>query len=80
LNVISRIDVPTRDDAVYLGDDVAITKIQFGLSEIAFGGFELGLGLLDGRSLGRELSEIAVDVALFCELVEHLLGFEHTSG
>ena len=29
--------------------------------------------MLDGRSLGCELSEIAVDVALFCEIVEHLL-------
>ena len=73
LNVIARIDVPARDDAVDLRDDVTITKVQFGLSEIAVGGFELGLGLLDGRSLGRELGEIAVDVALFCELVEHLL-------
>src|SRR6516162_6960602 len=73
LHVISRVDVPARNDAVNLCDDVTITKIQFGLSEIAFGGFELGFGLLDGRSLGRDLSEIAVDVAVFCELVEHLL-------
>src|SRR5215813_4321482 len=28
---------------------------------------------LNGRSLGCELSEIAIDVAVFCELVEHLL-------
>ena len=73
MNVIARIDVPTRNDAVNLRDDVAITKIQFGLSEIAFGGFELGLGLLDGRSLGLEPSECAVDVALFFESLEHLL-------
>jgi hypothetical protein len=59
LNVISPIYVPTRDDAVYLGDDVAITKVEFGLSEIAVGGFEFSRGLLDGRSPGRELSKIA---------------------
>ena len=64
LNVIARIDVAARDDAVDLRDDVAIAKIQFGLGEIAFGGFELGLGLLDGRRLGREPGERAVDVAL----------------
>jgi hypothetical protein len=34
---------------------------------------EFSLGLLDGRSLRRELGESAVDVALFFELVEHLL-------
>jgi hypothetical protein len=59
LNVIARIDVPARDDAVDLRDDVTITKIQFGLSEIAVGGFEFSRGLLDGRSPGRELSKIA---------------------
>src|ERR1700720_1623527 len=48
-------------------------KIQFGLGEVGVGGFEFSLGLLDGRSLGRELSKIAVDVALFFELREHLL-------
>jgi hypothetical protein len=73
LNVIARINVPARDDAVNLRDDVTITKVQFGLSEIAVGDFEFSLGLFDGRSLGRELSEIAVDVAPFCELIEHLL-------
>src|SRR4029077_19994201 len=44
-----------------------------GIAEIDFDQIELRLGLLDGRSLGRELSEIAVDIALFCEPVEHLL-------
>ena len=44
-----------------------------GIAEIYFGQIEPGLGLLDGRSLGRELGEIAIDVALFGELVEHLL-------
>ena len=73
LNVIARINVPARDDAVNLRDDVTITKVQFGLSEIAVGDFEFSLGLLDSRSLGRELSKIAVDVALFFELREHLL-------
>jgi hypothetical protein len=74
LNVIARIDVPARDDAVDLRDDVTITKIQFGLSEIAVGGFEFSLGLLDGRSLGRELSKIAVDVARFSNCASICFG------
>jgi len=73
LDVIARIDIPARDNAINVGRDVAVTKIQFGLSEIASGDLELGLGLLDGRRLCRELSEIAIDVTVFCELVEHLL-------
>ena len=73
LNVIARVDVPARHDAVNLRDDVAKTKIQLGLGELAFGGFEPGLGLLDGRSLRLEASEGAIDVALFFELLEHLL-------
>src|SRR5215472_1139136 len=73
LNVIARIDVPAGDDAVDLRDDVAKTKVQFSLSEFAFSRFKLGLGLLDGRSLGLEASECAVDVALFFKLLEHLL-------
>ena len=82
MDVIARIDVPARDDAVDLRDDVAIAKIEFGLSELAFGEFELGLGLLDGRRLGRQPGERAVDVALFFELLDHLLwglvvGMDH---
>jgi hypothetical protein len=73
LNVISWIDVSTRDDAINLRNDVTVTKVQFSLSEFVVGGFEFSLGLLDGRSLRRELGESAVDIALFFELVEHLL-------
>ena len=51
LDIIARIDVSARDDAVDLRDDVAIAKIELGLGEIALGGLELGLGLLDGRRL-----------------------------
>jgi hypothetical protein len=65
LNIVARIDVAPRDDAVDLRDDVAVTKIQFGLREIALGGFEFRLGLLDGRGIGRELGERGVDVAQF---------------
>ena len=71
LNIVAGIDVAARDDAVDLRCDIAVTKIQLGLREIALGGFEFRLGLLDGRGIGRELGERAVDVAQFFELVEH---------
>ena len=71
LNIVARIDVAPRDDAVDLRDDVGVAKIQFGLREIAPGGFEFRLGLLDGRGIGRIASERGVDVAQFIELVEH---------
>jgi hypothetical protein len=64
---------------VLSGADVAFTDFAAGrggyagIAEIDFGQIELGLRLLDGRSLGRDLSEIAIDVAAFGELVEHLL-------
>ena len=74
LNVIAGIAVPARDDAVDLRDDVAIAKVQFGHSQIAFGGREFSLGLLDGRRLLRQPSERAVDVAFGIELLEL---FEH---
>ena len=66
MDVLPGADVAFADFAASRGGDA-------GIAEIDFGQIELGLGLLDGRSLDRELSEIAVDVALFCELVEHLL-------
>ena len=53
LNEIARIDVAPRDDTVDLRDDVGVTKIQFGLREIAAGSFEFRLGLLDRRGIGR---------------------------
>ena len=73
LDIVARIDVSARDDAIDLRDDVAVAQVEFGLGEIALGGFELGLGLLDVRRVGRQPSEGAVDVALFFELLEHLL-------
>ena len=63
LNIVAGVDVAARDDAIDLGDDVAIAKVELGQSEIALGGFELGLGLLDGRRICREPVERAVDVA-----------------
>ncbi len=63
LDIVARIDVSARDDAVDLRDDVAVAKIELGLGEIALGGFELGLGLLDGGRLRRQPGERAVDVA-----------------
>jgi hypothetical protein len=73
LNVIAWIDVPAGDDAVDLGDDVAIAKVEVGESKIALGSFELGLGLLDGRRLLRQPRERLVDVALAFELLNQLL-------
>ena len=71
LDKVARIDVAPRDDAVDVRGDVAVTKIQFGLREIALGGFKFRLGLLHGRGIGREPGERGVDVAQFIELVEH---------
>ena len=71
LDKVARIDVAPRDDAVDLRRDVAVTQIQFGLREIALGGFEFRLGLLDGRGIGRVPGERGVDVAQFIELIEH---------
>src|ERR1700722_2104757 len=71
LDEIARIDIAAGDGPVDLRDDVGVTKIQLGLREIAPGGFEFRLGLLDGRRMGRQLSERAVDVAQFFELLEH---------
>ena len=41
LHIVARIDVSARDDAVDLRDDVAVAKVQFGLSEIALGGLRV---------------------------------------
>jgi hypothetical protein len=73
LNIIARIDLPARHDAIDLRDDAAIAKVQFSLGEFLLGHVELGLGLLNSRSLRCDLGEDAVDVAGFFELREHLL-------
>ena len=76
LNIIAGIDIAAGDDAVDFSDDVAIAKVEFSLSEIALGGFEVGFGLLDGRRLRRQLRERAVDIAFgigLFELLQHLL-------
>jgi hypothetical protein len=69
LHVIAGIDVPARDDAVNLGDDVTIAKVQLSLSELLVGGLEFSLGLFDGRSVHRKSIERAVNVALSFELL-----------
>jgi hypothetical protein len=73
LNIIARIDVSARDHAVDFGGDVAISKVELGERKIAVGGFELGLGLLDGRRVRGKPSERGVDVALLFELFNQLL-------
>jgi hypothetical protein len=75
LDIVARIDIPARDDAVDLRDDVAIAKVEFSQREVAFGGFEFGLCLLGRRRLCRQPIERAVEVAFgveLFELVEHL--------
>ena len=75
LHIVARIDISARHDTVNLGDDVAVTKVEFGLNEIAVGGFELRLRLLDGRCIRRQSGKRAVDIALIqlLELLDHLL-------
>ena len=51
LDVVAGVDVAASDDAVDLGDDVAIAKVQLGLVEVALSLFQLGFGLLDGRGV-----------------------------
>ena len=57
LYVVARIDVAARNDAIDLGDDVAVAEIELRLVEIALGGLELGLGLLEVRRVGGQPSE-----------------------
>ena len=75
LHIITRIDVSARHNAINLGDNVTVTKFELGLNEIAVGGFELRLRLLDGRRISRQPGKRAVDVTLiqFLELLDHLL-------
>jgi hypothetical protein len=61
LNVVARIDIAARDDAVDLRNNIGVFKVELGQSEVAFGGFELGLCLLDGRRLSGQHVEPAVD-------------------
>ena len=55
--------------------DIAVTKLEFSLNEIAFRGFELRFRLLDGRRIIRKCGQRTVDIALIeaLELLEHLL-------
>jgi hypothetical protein len=52
LNNIARIDVSARHNPVNLSDNVTVTKVQLGLSEVPVDGLELCLGLFNGRCLG----------------------------
>jgi hypothetical protein len=76
LDIVARVDVPARDDAIDLRNDVAVAKIELGLGEIALGGFEPGFGLLDRGRIRREPGERAVDVTRvgFLELRDHRPG------
>ncbi len=74
LHIVARVDVSACDDPIDLRDDVAVAEIEFGLVEIALGDFELGLGLLDVRRVGREPGESAIDVAFLFERLDHVTG------
>ena len=69
-HVVARIHVAAGDDAVDLGQHVAVAKIQFGLIEIALRLQQLGLGLLDGRRILQNLFVDAIDLALRIALVK----------
>ena len=75
MHIIARIDISARHDPVNLSNNVTVTKIEFGLNEVALGGFELGFRLLDRRRIIRKSGQRAVDIALIqaFELLEHLL-------
>ena len=75
LHIIAWIDISARHNTVNLSDNVTVTKVEFGLNEIAVGGFEFRLRLLDGRCIRRQSSKRAVDIALIqsLELLDHLL-------
>ena len=74
LDVVARIDVSARDDAIDLREDVAVAQIKLGLVEIVLGDLELGLGLLDVRRVRRQPVEGAIDVAFFLERLDHVTG------
>ena len=61
-HVVAGIDVSPGDDTVDLGDYIAITEIQLGLVQIALSRGQLGLGLLDGGCVLKELGVDAVAV------------------
>ena len=74
LDIVARIDVAAGDDAIDLGDDVAVAQIELGLGEITLGDLKLRLGLLDVRRVRRQPSEGGIDVAFFFERLDHLPG------
>ena len=74
LDVVARIDVAPRNDAIDLREDVAVAEIKLGLVEIALGDLKLGLGLLDVRRVGRQPGEGGIDVAFFLERLDHVTG------
>ena len=56
-NIVAGIDIAAGDNTVNFRDDLTIAKVQFSLSEIAFGRFEFRLGLLDGRRPRHQLRQ-----------------------
>ena len=78
LHVVAGVDVAARDDAVDLGDDVAVAQIQLGLiqmlalaSATCASACLICGGFLD--ELGVDAIEISLGIALV-ELVDHFLG------
>ena len=62
--------VTARDNTVDVCNDVTIAKVQFSLRKIAFGRFEICLGLFDGRRPRHQLRKDLVDIPLRASLRE----------
>ena len=76
-NLVAWIDIATRHDTVDVGDDIAIGKVQLGLTEIGLGLIQLGLSLFDVGCIPSDLIQDRIDIAgrvALVELREHLCG------
>ena len=69
-HVVARVHVPPGNDAIDLGEDLGIAKIQLGIGQVLLGLKQLGLGLLNGRRIFQQLRVNLVDIALRVALVE----------
>lgn len=77
LHVVAGVEIPSRDHAVDLGDDVAVPEVHLGQVEVVARLADRGLGLLDRRGLAGELLQDHVDVAVLVlpvQFIQHLLG------
>jgi hypothetical protein len=76
--LIARIYIPPCHDAVDLGYDIAIGKVQLGLAEVGLGLTQLRLGLLDVGGILENLFDDGIEIAVVGRIAlikvgEHLL-------